>query len=55
MYDDLLFPTDGGDGAETGLERALEAARTFDAVGREQEVVVHVSTLETVLQKPSGD
>ena len=31
MYDDLLFPTDGGDGAETGLERALEAARTFDA------------------------
>ena len=27
MYDDLLFPTDGGDGAETGLE----AARTFDA------------------------
>ena len=31
MYDDLLFPTDGGDGAETGFERALEAARTFDA------------------------
>ena len=31
MYDDLLFPTDGGDGAETGLEHALEAARTFDA------------------------
>ena len=31
MYDDLLLPTDGGDGAEPGFERALEAARTFDA------------------------
>lgn len=31
MYDDILFPTDGETGAETGFERAVEAAETFDA------------------------
>ena len=31
MYDDVLFPTDGETGAETGLEQAVEAAETFGA------------------------
>ena len=31
MYDDVLFPTDGETGAETGFEQAVEAAGTFGA------------------------
>lgn len=31
MYDDVLYPTDGETGAEAGFDRALAAARTFDA------------------------
>ncbi|PSP33815.1 hypothetical protein BRC63_09870 [Halobacteriales archaeon QH_10_70_21] len=31
MYDDVLFPTDGETGAETGFEQAVEAAETFGA------------------------
>ena len=31
MYDNVLFPTDGETGAETGFEQAVEAAGTFGA------------------------
>lgn len=31
MYDRVLFPTDGSEGAEAALEHALEFARRFDA------------------------
>ena len=31
MYDEILFPTDGSDGAETALDHALDLAETYDA------------------------
>lgn len=31
MYDHILFPTDGSDGADTALEHAVDHARRYDA------------------------
>ena len=31
MYDDILFPTDGSDGADAALAHAMELADTYDA------------------------
>lgn len=31
MYDDVVFPTDGETGADTGFERAVRVAETFEA------------------------
>ncbi|WP_418280789.1 universal stress protein [Halorubrum sp. DTA98] len=31
MYDDILFPTDGSDGADVALDHAIEHALTYDA------------------------
>lgn len=31
MYDDILFPTDGSDGAAAALEHAIDHALTYDA------------------------
>lgn len=31
MYEDVLFPTDGESGSDTGFDRAVEVAETFDA------------------------